>query len=146
LTDLFLKKHQPPPPPSNSGGAPAGSIGIPTDQLCLILSEICIPLAGRRIVQLQRYSNSRDVSITSIDQLMMEFELCIGLIFKPLRQHIHSIIAMTSTTVAAPNGYLSLVWMTVLSVLEHLFIPSNATTIEMDPTDEDYHSTSVVPQ
>jgi hypothetical protein len=136
LTDLFLKKHQQ-QQQSDSGNSSIASICIPTDQLCLVLSEICIPLAGRRIVQLQRYSNNNDKSITSIDQLMMEFELCIGLIFKPLRQHLHSIISTTTITITAPNGYLSMVWMAVLKVLENLFSPSNAATFNADPTDDE---------
>lgn len=138
LTDLFLKKHQQ-QQQTNSDTAPAASICIPADQLCLVLSEICIPLAGRRIVQLQKHSSIRDVSITSIDQLMMEFELCIGLIFKPLRQHLPNIISMTATTVSAPTGYLTLVWMAVLSVLENLFSPSN-TIIESDPSADEYNN------
>lgn len=143
LTDLFLKKHQSQQQQSSTTGSASVSntIGIPTDQLCLVLSEICIPLAGRRIVQLQNYSNSsKDVSITSIDQLMMEFELCIGLIFKPLRQHLPSIIVTTDTTVAAPNGYLTLVWSAVLSVLEHLFSPSHTASVEHDPTADEYNT------
>jgi hypothetical protein len=108
--------------------------------MCVILSEICIPLAGRRIIQLQKYSNAKDVSITSIDQLMMEFELCIGLIFKPLRHHLPNIIATTTTIGIAPNGYLSLIWLAVLSVLENLFHPSTAATIEHDPIGDEYNS------
>lgn len=140
LTDLFLKKQQQQQSNSATSSVPAPISCIPTDQLCMILSEVCIPLAGRRIVQLQKYSNGKDVSITSTDQLMMEFELCIGLIFKPLRQHLPNIIATapSTTTVAVPNGYLTLVWMAVLSVLENLFSPSNTTTIENDPTDDEY--------
>jgi hypothetical protein len=109
----------------------------------MILSEVCIPLAGRRIVQLQKHSNNNDVSITSTDQLMMEFELCIGLIFKPLRQHLPNIIATTTTatTVTASSGYLTLVWKAVLSVLENLFSPSNTNAvIENDPTDDEYNN------
>ena len=138
LTDLFLKKYQQQKHQSDSGNASSVTIFIPTDRLCLVLSEICIPLAGRRIVQLQRYPNSKDASISNIDQLMMEFELCIGLIFKPLRQHLHSIISMTATSTASPDGCLTQVWTAVLSVIENLFSPSSATIIGSDPTDIEY--------
>lgn len=43
---------------------------------------------------------------------MIEFELCIGLIFKPLRHHLSNVIAN--------GGSLSSIWQSVLSVLEEL--------------------------
>jgi hypothetical protein len=102
------------------------STTIPADQLCIVLSEICIPVAGRRIVQLQIH---RDPSIVSTDQLMMEFELCIGLIFKPLRHHIHHILQCNSggssrsssiSSTSSSTSYLPVIWLSVLSVLEDL--------------------------
>jgi len=91
LTDQFLQRQ--------------GSI-IPPEQLCAVLSEVCIPLAGRRILSLQL----RDPSIETTDQLMMEFELCIGLIFKPLRHHSKSL----------KESGLPSIWQAVLVVLEKL--------------------------
>ena len=43
---------------------------------------------------------------------MMEFELCIGLIFKPLRHHVKHIVEC--------GGSLPSIWLSVLSVLEDL--------------------------
>jgi hypothetical protein len=48
----------------------------------------------------------------STDELMIEFELCIGLIFKPLRHHLKNVLAT--------DGSLSSIWQSVLSVLEDL--------------------------
>ena len=93
LTDLFLQRQ--------------GSM-IPPEQLCAVLSEVCVPLAGRRILSLQL----RDPSIETTDQLMMEFELCIGLIFKPLRHH--------STSLKENGSSLPSIWQSVLLVLEDL--------------------------
>jgi hypothetical protein len=55
---------------------------------------------------------------------MMEFELCIGLIFKPLRHHIHHIIDCgTGDNSAAPGKKENLlsIWFSVLLVLENFF-------------------------
>jgi hypothetical protein len=65
-------------------------------------------LAGRRILRLQ----IRDPSVETTDQLMMEFELCIGLIFKPLRHHMKKIVQC--------GGGLPPIWLSVLSVVEDL--------------------------
>lgn len=54
----------------------------------------------------------RDPSIETTDQLMMEFELCIGLIFKPLRHHSQSLKENGSS--------LPSIWQSVLVVLEDL--------------------------
>lgn len=43
---------------------------------------------------------------------MMEFELCIGLIFKPLRYHLKNLVEC--------NGSLPSIWLSVLSVVEDL--------------------------
>jgi hypothetical protein len=92
LTDLFLDKR--------------GSL-VPTKHLCRVLSELCVPLAGRCIVRLQ--IGGRTVET---DELMIEFELCIGLIFKPLRHHWQSVLAT--------GGGLSSIWQSILAVLEEL--------------------------
>lgn len=101
LTDLFLQRQ--------------GSL-IPPGQLCTALSEVCVPLAGRRILNLQL----RDPSIETTDQLMMEFELCIGLIFKPLRHH--------SKKLKDNGGSLPSIWQSVLVVLEELLGNKHATS------------------
>lgn len=98
LTDLFLH---------NQGSH------VPTKQLGSALGEVCVPLAGRRIVKLQM----GDESIQNTDQLMMEFELCIGLIFKPLRQHLKNM--------DQSGGGLVSLWQSVLAVLEELLSQKN---------------------
>lgn len=93
LTDLFLH---------NRGKS------IPPEHVCRALSDICVPMAGRRILRLQ----IRDPSVETSDQLMMEFELCIGLIFKPLRHHLQYLIES--------GGSFQGIWKAVLAQLEKL--------------------------
>ena len=139
LTDLFLKKQ-------SSSGQP---FVIPLDQLCAVLCDLCIPVAGRRIFQMQHYS---DPSLMSSDQLMMEFELCTGLIFKPLRHHIHHIIdcgtvdsstfegTVDSSTFEGKKDNLSSMWFSVLSVLENFFGNKSQAQSHNDDTSDDYYS------
>ncbi len=101
LTDLFLKKQ--------------GSV-IPAPQLAKVLSEVCVPLAGRRIIRLQ----IRDPSLETTDQLMVEFEMCLSLVFKPLRHHLQQLVAEDSN--------LPILWATVLQVVEKLLAPSPSET------------------
>ena len=93
LTDLFLDKQ--------------GRL-VPIQHLCSVLSEVCVPVAGRCIARLQM-GNSR---VASADELLIEFELCIGLIFKPLRHHLKNALSTDAS--------LSSIWMSVLLVLEEL--------------------------
>lgn len=95
LTDIFLDKNMGSVPPSN---------------LCVVLSEVCIPLAGRCILKLQMGEGR----FHSADELMIEFELCIGLTFKPLRHHLQNVIA------SGPMDNVASIWKSVLSVLEEL--------------------------
>ena len=101
LTDLFLQSR--------------GSL-IPPEQMSAVLCEVCVPLAGRRILSLQL----RDPSIETTDQLMMEFELCIGLIFKPLRHH--------SKSLQESGNSLPSIWQSVLVVLEDLLGEKGSTS------------------
>jgi len=95
LTDLFLDKS---------------AKSVPLSQLCSALSEVCVPLAGRCILKL-RTGHTR---LQSTDELMIEFELCIGLIFKPLRHHLQSVLEI------GPQDGLPSVWKSVLTVIEGL--------------------------
>jgi hypothetical protein len=95
LTDLFLDKN---------GGS------VPPAHLSSVLSDVCVPLAGRRILKLQLGEGR----FQSSDELMIEFELCIGLIFKPLRHHLQNLLANPSG-----EGIFS-VWKSILSALEEL--------------------------
>jgi hypothetical protein len=75
LADSFLEKR---------GGL------IPIQHLCGALGELCIPLAGRRILDLRL--GGVEVENQNFDELMIELELCIGLIFKPLRHHLKNVV------------------------------------------------------
>lgn len=91
LTDSFLDKR---------GGL------LPVEILCEVLGNICIPLAGKRIVELR----TGDVDSDSLDAIMIELELCIGLVFKPLRHHIKTIVNENPTVLLA-------LWTPTLGVL-----------------------------
>ena len=54
-------------------------------------------------------------STQTTDALMIEFELCIGLIFKPLRHHLKSVLSTEPETSSA------VIWKSVLQVLEEVF-------------------------
>jgi hypothetical protein len=73
LTDSFLESQ---------GGL------VPTNHLCAALGELCIPLAGRRIMELREIGPDAE----DLDELMIELELCLGLIFKPLRHHLQNVV------------------------------------------------------
>lgn len=77
----------------------------------------------------------RDPSQDTTDQLMMEFELCIGLIFKPLRHHLKNIVDCGGV------GSIPPIWLSVLAVLEDLLsdktretLPPNLDTREIIPS------------
>ena len=106
LTDSFLDKR--------GSSAPAGYI-------CGVLVEVCIPLTGRRIVELR----TGNVNVDSVDELMIEFELCIKLIFKPLRHHI--------TRVVDANGDVLGLWKSILKVLEDILKDETATATAASP-------------
>ena len=95
LTDMFLDRQ---------------NAVVPVPHLCRALTEICVPLAGRCIVSMQLGHGS----IPSTDELMIEFELCIGLIFKPLRHHLKKALTEDVETHIFP------LWKSVLAVLEEL--------------------------
>jgi hypothetical protein len=58
--------------------------------------------------------------VSSSDELLIEFELCIGLIFKPLRHHLKNVLSTGAS--------LSSIWKSVLLVLEELL----SQTVETD--------------
>ena len=61
---------------------------IPLPNLCGALGQICIPLCRRRIADLR----AAEISVDNRDEVMVELELCISLLFKPLRHHVQIII------------------------------------------------------
>lgn len=96
LTDIFVDKQEAP---------------VSIECVCSVLSEICVPLAGRSIIRLQTGQGG----LPSTDELMIEFELCIGLVFKPLRHNLKNVVTSKSE-----NSNLFSIWRAVLSVIEEL--------------------------
>lgn len=94
LTDSFLESQ---------GGL------IPVVDLCHALGQMCIPLAGRRITELR----ASEAAVENEDEVMIEIELCIGLIFKPMRHHIKSIVN-------EGGEVLMTLWVPILNVLKRV--------------------------
>ncbi|GAX15268.1 hypothetical protein FisN_1Hh705 [Fistulifera solaris] len=91
---------------------------VPLSEICGVLTDICVPLAGRCITRLQFGNGAK----SSSDELMIEFELCIGLIFKPLRHHVRDVIDSGSS--------ISPIWKSVLLVLEDFLTEKNEPLVE----------------
>lgn len=94
LTDAILTRH---------------GDDIPNDKLCGIFSRICIPLAGNRITDLLR--SGYDIE-SHAEEIMIEFEMCISLIFKPFLHHLRKLIR-AETEFAA-------IWISILGVMTQL--------------------------
>jgi hypothetical protein len=80
-----------------------------------------------------------DPSVTTTDQLMMEFELCIGLIFKPMRHHLKGLNKSNGTS----ESNLFLIWRSVLSVLEELLCDPQSSVSE--PSTPEQRKAVVIP-
>jgi len=94
LTDSFLDKQ-------------AGQ--LPVEILCEVLSEVCIPLVGERVKELRGgFSNAEQ-----LDDTMVEVELCISLIFKPLRHHMKIVINQDCSVFLA-------LWVPILNVFKEI--------------------------
>lgn len=74
------------------------------------MTELCVPLAGRCIISMQMGKGA----IPSTDELMIEFELCVGLIFKPLRHHLNTALE------SGLESHIFSLWESILGVLEEL--------------------------
>lgn len=97
----------------NSSTDKLGS-AAPVQQFCTVMVETCIPLASRRIAALR----GGEAMLDSTDELMIEFELTIKLIFKPLRHHIMRVVQS--------GGDVVPLWKSVLTVLEELLADEKA--------------------
>jgi hypothetical protein len=97
------------------------------NHLCDALGQFCIPLAGRRIIEIRKGG----VQFEDIDELMIELELCIGLIFKPLRHHLKNIVNESCLLL------LSL-WTPILDVLKDILNEPNLENAS--PDGENGHS------
>lgn len=94
LADSFLE---------NEGGL------IPVDKVSQALAKLCIPMAGHRIMELRESASKLDSS----DGVSAELELCVSLIFKPLRHHIQNLL----------NGGIDALlplWIQILNVLQQI--------------------------
>jgi len=107
LTDSFLDKQ---------------AVLLPVEILCEVLGKVCIPLAGERIIELRKGLKHTD----QLDATMVESELCVSLIFKPLRHHMKMIINDD------PSVLLAL-WIPTLNVIKEILDESST---EEDPSSE----------
>ena len=110
LTDSFLDKQ-------------AGQ--FPVDILCEVLGKLCIPLAGARVKEL-RAELSDD---SELDATMAEVELCVSLIFKPLRHHMKVVIKED------PSVFLAL-WKPILNVTKEILDDASGSKKLTDDTRE----------
>ena len=94
LADTFLDKY---------GSA------LPPDIVCEVLPKVCVPVAGKRI-KILLLDESRMVS--AMEEIMIEFEQCVSLLFKPLLHHLKRVVGA--------GADLMSVWEPVLAVLEEL--------------------------
>jgi len=106
LTDLFLDKH-------------AGQ--LPVELLCEVLGRVCIPLSGELIREIRR---GTIVYHDHLDVAMIEVDLCVSLIFKPLRHHMKNIINYN------PAIFLNL-WVPTLKVIQKIL---DEDSIEVKPS------------
>lgn len=100
LTDAFIDKQ---------------GRSIPADQLCKVLREICFPLAGN---QLSEIFKNEIATVDRQEEVMIEFELCISLIFKPFLHHLKRILKA--------DVDLFSVWCCILKIMEHLLGSDNS--------------------
>jgi hypothetical protein len=113
ITDAFLDKH--------------GSL-LPAATVCKVLPTICIPLAGKRITILLSDENRMN---SHMQEIMIEFEQCTSLMFKPLLHHLKSILKSQA-------DFLS-VWTAILEAMERLLseaVPENNDSDEREMSSE----------
>ena len=82
---------------------------LPVEILCEVLIKVCIPLAGERVKKLREVLANAD----QLDTTMVEVELCVGLIFKPVRHHMKIVINED------PSVFLAL-WIPILNVVKEI--------------------------
>ena len=63
LTDSFLE---------NRGGM------VPLEEICFALGRLCIPMAGRRVIELRDQASISD----NVDDLVIEIEGSVGIIIR----------------------------------------------------------------
>lgn len=93
LTDALLDRH--------------GS-GVPEHTMCNIINGICIPLAEKRITDLLRTRGDDN----DFENTMVELELCISLLFKPLLHHLKVLLSIETEFIG--------IWLSLLGIMTQL--------------------------
>eukprot|EP00536_Pseudo-nitzschia_multiseries_P009846 jgi/Psemu1/258490/estExt_Genewise1Plus.C_2860061 len=107
LTDSFLDKE-------------AGL--LPVEILCEVLGKVCVPLAADRIIKLRRGLRQPE----QLDVMMVEVELCVSLLFKPLRHHMKSIASEKSSLLLG-------LWLPTLTAIKDILAED---TLENNPSSQ----------
>eukprot|EP00554_Chaetoceros_debilis_P014618 CAMPEP_0194126666 /NCGR_PEP_ID=MMETSP0150-20130528/60105_1 /TAXON_ID=122233 /ORGANISM="Chaetoceros debilis, Strain MM31A-1" /LENGTH=1558 /DNA_ID=CAMNT_0038820539 /DNA_START=463 /DNA_END=5139 /DNA_ORIENTATION=- len=94
---------------------------IPINELCLIISNVCVPMAGDRLHEL--IENRRNFQFDH-EEVMIELELCISAIFKPF---LHYLKRLTSS----PDDFIK-TWISILDVLARLLCQEYSTADNSD--------------
>jgi len=110
LTDMVLDRH--------------GSC-IPPLSLCEIMNSICIPIAGERITDLLRIP--RDARV-DLEEIMIELELCISLLFKPFLHHLKNLVTLEQELLG--------IWISMLGIMTHLLGDDEAPVDAKDSNDD----------
>lgn len=94
LTDTFIDKN---------------GLSIPPEHICVALQSVCIPAAGTRLADLLKDDR---VIVEHMEDVMIEIELFISLMYKPLLHHLKRILNAEADLLG--------VWTSLLSVMEML--------------------------
>lgn len=94
LTDAFIDKS---------------GLAIPPEHVCLALRNVCIPAAGARLAELLKDDR---VIVEHMEEVRIEIELFILLMYKPLLHHLKRIVNTKADLLGA--------WSTLLSVMDML--------------------------
>jgi len=79
---------------------------LPDDEICKIFTDICVPLAGDRMKDLLAATAKPDMNA---EEILIELEMCISLLFKPFLHHLKRLLTMGETFVG--------IWVNMLGVM-----------------------------
>ena len=96
---------------------------VSINELCHILTNICLPRTGQRFEELAKQYGEGTLSH---DEMMIEFELCISMVFKPFLHHIKKI--------SSNSKELAMIWISVLDVIAKLLDHPIDGKISNDPS------------
>jgi hypothetical protein len=88
------------------------------------MSSICIPIAGDRITDLLRIPRDAEANL---EEIMIELEICISLLFKPFLHHLKNLVALEQEFLG--------IWISMLGIMTHLLGDEAAATEEEDYDD-----------